>query len=271
MKSNVASWVVFLARLGYAAKGIVYVTVGLLATLTVFNMGGETTSSSGALQTIAQQPFGQILLGIVAVGLVGYVLWRFVQAIKDPEHRKSNDAKGIFRRLGYAINGVVYGGIAFTAVQLLVGAGGGSQGSNDSTQVWTAKIMSQPFGPWLVGTGGAFMIGLGFYYCYRAFTTKFREKLKLYKMSQTEKLWATRVGVLGILARAVVFVIIGGFLIQAARQADPSKARSSEGVLQALQQNQPLGSILLAFVAIGLFAYGLHMLVQARYRRIEPT
>ncbi|KAI9132284.1 DUF1206 domain-containing protein [Acaryochloris sp. CCMEE 5410] len=270
MKNSVASWIVLLARLGYAAKGIVYVTVGLLATLTVFNMGGETTSSSGALQAIAQQPFGQILLGIVVVGLTGYVLWRFIQAIKDPEHRRSDDAKGVFRRLGYAINGLVYGGIALTALQLLMGTGG-DQGSNDSTQVWTAKVMSQPFGPWMVGTGGAFMIGLGFYYCYRAFATKFREKLKLYEMSRTEELWATRVGVLGILARAVVFIIIGSFLIQAAHQADPSKARSSEGVLQVLQQNQPFGSVLLAFIAIGLFAYGLHMLVQARYRRIEPT
>lgn len=270
MKSSTASWVELAARLGYAAKGIVYITVGILATLAALNSGGETTSSSGALETIAQQPFGRVLLGIVAVGLVGYALWRCVQAILDPEHSNSTSVKGIFRRLGYAINGVVYSGVAFTAFQLLTGTSSGSQDSNNSAQVWTARIMSQPFGQWLVGTGGAFMIGLGAYYFYRAFANQFRKKLKLQEMSKTERTWATRIGVVGISARGVVFVVIGAFLIQAARQANPNEVRSSEGALEALQQNQTFGPLLFGFVAVGLVAYGVHMLVQARYRRIQP-
>ncbi|PZD75230.1 hypothetical protein C1752_00558 [Acaryochloris thomasi RCC1774] len=269
MKSNTGSWIERLARLGYAAKGIVYITIGALSTLAALNMGGGTTGSSGALETIAQQPFGQILLGVVAVGLAGYALWRFVQAGLDPEHRDSTGAKGIFRRLGYAVNGVAYAGVTLTAVQLLLGNNQSSD-SGSSAQTWVAKLMSQPFGEWLVGTGGAFMIGLGVYFFYRAFTVKFREKLKLREMSQTEKLWATRVGVLGISARGIVFIVIGGFLIQAARRADPSEVRSSEGALEVLQQSQPFGSLLFLFVAAGLIAYGVHMLVQARYRRIEP-
>lgn len=269
MQPKTAEWVERSARLGYAAKGFVYITVGILATLAAFNLGGETTNSSGALQAIARQPFGQILLAIVAIGLAGYVLWRFVQAIQDPEHPNSHGAEAIFRRLGYGLNGLVYAGVAYTAVQILAKAQGNTEGN--STQLWTARLMAQPFGQWLVGTVGAFTIGFGFYYFYRAAKTKFREKLKLHRMSQAEQTWVTRLGVLGMAARGVVFTIIGGFLIQAARQADPSEAKSSEGALQVLQQNDPWGGLLLGLVALGLVAYGIQLLVQARYRRIDPT
>ncbi len=269
MQPKTATWVERSARLGYAAKGIVYITVGLLATLAAFNLGGETTSSSGALEAIARQPFGQLLLSIVAIGLAGYVLWRFIQAIQDPEHPNSQGAEAIFRRLGYGMNGLVYAGVAYTAVQILAKTQQSAQG--DSTQLWTARLMAQPFGQWLVGTVGAFTIGFGFYYFYRAVKTKFRDKLKLHRMSPAEQTWAMRVGVLGMAARSIVFAIIGVFLIQAARQADPSEAKSSEGALQALQQNDPWGGLLLGLVALGLVAYGVHLLVQARYRRIDPT
>lgn len=272
MNQETAAWVERSARLGYAAKGIVYITVGILATLAAFNQGGETTSSNGALYAIAAQPFGQILLAIVAVGLSGYVLWRFIQTIQDPEHQNRTKAKDLFRRLGYAINGLVYGSIAFTAIQILAKAEQSQQANNDnSTQLWTARIMAQPFGQWLVGAAGAVMIGVACYYFYQAWTTQFRKCLNLQAMSQRERTWAIRLGQLGIAARAVVFLIIGGFLIQAAHKADPSAVRSSEGALQTLQHDAPFGSVWLGVVALGLVAYGIHLGIQARYRRIDPA
>lgn len=258
-------WVERLARLGYTAKGIVYAIVGVLAVQAAIGVGGKTTDQKGALGAIASQPFGKFLLALVALGLIGYVIWCFVEAVQDPEHKDDN-AEGWARRLGSAISGMIYASLALSAIRLAMGSGAGSSSSN-STQDWTARLMSQPFGQWLVGLVGACIIGLGFYQFYKAYKAKFRKKMKLHEMTPTEETWATRIGRFGEAARGVVFVITGFFLLQAARQADPNQARGLDGALQALAQ-QPYGSWLLGIVALGLVAYGIHMGVQARYRRI---
>lgn len=258
-------WVERLARLGYTAKGIVYAIIGVLAVQAALGTGGKTTDQKGALGEIATQPFGKFLLALMALGLIGYVIWRFVEAVQDPEH-KGNDAKGLATRLGAAMSGIIYASLAFSAIRLAMGSGASSSNSN-STQDWTARLMSQPFGQWLVGLGGALIIGLGFYQFYKAYKAKFRKHLKLQEMSPTEETWATRLGRFGEGARGVVFVITGFFLLEAARQSDPNQARGLDGALQSLAQ-QPYGPWLLGIVALGLVAYGIHMGVQARYRRI---
>ena len=257
-------WVERLARLGYLAKGIVYAIVGVLAVQAAFGAGGQTTDTKGALSAIAAQPFGKFLLALLTVGLIGYVVWRFVQAVQDPEH-KGDDAKGWATRLGYAVSGLIYASLAFTAIGLIRGSGGG--GGGNSEQDWTARLLAQPFGQWLVGLVGAFVIGLGFYQLYQAYKAKFRKQMKLQEMSPTEETWATRIGRFGLGARGVVFCIIGFFLLQAARQSDASEVRGLDGALQSLAQ-QPYGPWLLGIVALGLVAYGIHMAVQARYIRI---
>ena len=260
---NSSLWIERLARFGYASKGIVYGVVGLLAAQAAFGAGGKVTDTQGALETIITQPLGEFLLGIVAVGLLGYVLWRFVQAIKDPEN-KGTDTKGILQRVGYAINGIIYAGLALSAIQLVIGTGGGN---NNSTQDWTARLLSQPFGQWLVGTVGAFVIGVGFYQFYDAFAAKFRKKLNLTELSHTEEKWVMAISRFGLAARGIVFCVIGFFLIQAARSNQAGEARSLGEALQTLAQ-QPYGSLILGIVALGLVAYGIYMVVQARYSRI---
>ena len=254
-------------RFGYAAKGFVYAVVGILAAQAAFGGGGKTTNTKGALQSIVTQPFGKVLLALVALGLVGYVLWRFVQAIQDPEN-KGTDAKGLATRLGYGISGIAYAGLALSAARLVFGTGGG--GSDNSTQTWTARLLAQPFGQWLVGTVGAIVIAIAGYQFYRAYSAKFRKKLKTHQMSPTEQTWATRVGRLGLTARGITFLIIGWFLIQASLQAQAQEARGLGGALETLAQ-QPYGPWLLGIVALGLIAYGIHMGVQARYRRMETS
>ncbi len=260
-------WMERLFRLGYVAKGVVYAIVGWLAASTVFGSGGRTTGTRGAFRSLVNRPFGRVLLGFVAIGLSGYVLWRFVQAIMDTEH-EGTDAKGIIQRLSYAGNGSIYAGLAITAVQIIMGEVDfdNGYGSRD----WTALLLAQPFGQWLVGTGGALVIGVGFYVFYQAYTAKFCRKFKLSEMSDTEKTWATRIGRVGLAARGVVYSIIGFFLIQAARQAKSKQVRGLEGALDLLAR-QPYGRWLLGIVAIGLMAYGLYYVVQARYRKIYTT
>jgi hypothetical protein len=259
-------WVEILARFGYATKGVVYVIVGILAVMTAIGAGGSTTGSSGAIETIAQQPFGRILVGLTALGLIGYVIWRFVQAIMDPED-KGSDAKAMIARIGYAISGIVYAGLAFLAARMAL-SGGGS-GGDSSQQALTAKLMSQPFGLWLVGSVGAIVIGVGVYHFYLAYKAKFMEEYKSGEMSATERRWAKRIGQFGLSARGVTFAIIGSFFIIAALREDPSEAKGLSGALDTLAR-QPYGPWLLGIVALGLVAYGVFCFSQARYRRI-PT
>lgn len=258
-------WIERLARFGYAAKGVVYATVGLLAAQAAFGAGGQTTDTKGALSAIVTQPFGKFLLTLVAIGLIGYVFWRFVQAIRDPEH-KGNNAKGLAQRIGYAANGLIYASLALTAIGIVIGSG--SSGNNNSSQDWTAKLLSQPFGQWLVGIVGAFVIGLGFYQFLKAYKAKFRKEMDLSQLSDTHRKWVVGIGRFGLAARGIVFSVIGFFLIQAARQYDPSEVRGLGEALQVLAQ-QPYGALILGIVAIGLIAYGIFMVIQGRYRRLN--
>ncbi|MGB3405643.1 MAG: DUF1206 domain-containing protein [Microcoleaceae cyanobacterium] len=259
-------WIERLARFGYATKGFVYGVIGVLAVVAAFSTGGKTTGSEGALQTLAAQPLGQILLLLIGVGLIGYIIWRIVQAVNDPDN-KGSDFKGIFQRLGYVTSGLVYTGLAWTAFKLALGAGSSSGGGNTKQDI-TAQILSQPFGRWMIGTMGAFIIGLGCYRLYKAYHTKFRKRLDLQELNLTQEKIIVNICRIGIAARGIVFILIGFFLIQAARQFDADEVRGLDGVLQTLAQ-QPFGKILLALVALGLIAYGIYMGVQARYRQID--
>jgi Domain of Unknown Function (DUF1206) len=106
-------WIVPLARFGYAAKGAVYIIIGALAAMAAFNRGGRTTDPQGAFEEILSQPYGQILLGVIAVGLAGYALWCFIQAFKDTENKDSG-AKGILIRCGYGVVGLIHASLALT-------------------------------------------------------------------------------------------------------------------------------------------------------------
>ncbi|MDX6269409.1 MAG: hypothetical protein QOD28_632 [Acidobacteriota bacterium] len=260
-------WVERLARFGYTAKGVVYIVVGALATLAALGMGGETTGTKGAMRSIVRQPFGRVMLGVVAFGLLGYVIWRLVQAITDADD-KGTDAKGIALRLGYTGSGLVYAGLAYSAARILFGAS--DDGQSSAAESWTARVMEFPFGNWLVVLGGLAVIGYGLYQCYKGYTAKFRKRLKTGEMSERGILWATRSGRFGFIARGIVFLIVGAFLIVAAWHYDSSQAKGLDGALQVLIQ-QSYGKWLLLGVALGLVAYGFYMLIEARYRRIAGS
>ena len=253
-------WIVPLARFGYAAKGIVYLIIGGLAALAAFHKGGRTTDSRGALGEILSQPYGKFLLGAVALGLFGYALWRVVQSVKNTEN------KGLMTRIGYAVIGVLYAGLALSAVRMVIGSGTANNGG-EPAQEWTARLLAQPFGQLLIGLVGLGIIGFGIYQFYKAYTAEFRRNLMTEKMGQSAQSFALRTGQFGLTARGIVFGIIGFFLILAALQSDASEAQGLSGALRALEQ-QTFAPWLFALVALGLAAYGFHMLVLARYRRI---
>jgi hypothetical protein len=255
-----------LARLGYAAKGLVYLIIGGLAAKLAIGQGGSTTDQKGALQTIYEQPFGKFLLAVVAIGLLGFAIWSFIQAIYDTEG-KGRKAKGIIARIGYAAVGIGYGLTAFGAFSLVAGTGSGGQGSTASTQDWTARLLKLPFGVALVVIVGLIVLGLALYLYSKAATGKFQDRLNLSSVSAQVRKAMIFLGRLGYAALGVVFTIIGIFMIVAAVQFNPKQAKGLDTALKELL-HLPFGPLLLGIVALGLIAYGVYSFVEARYRRV---
>ncbi len=259
------SWIIRMGRVGFAAMGVVHLLVGVLAVMSVVNIA-SASGTEGALRQIVRLPFGQFLLIAVAVGLVCYALWRFIQSFMDTDV-KGSDAKGIVTRIGFAVIGVVYLGLSFSAVKIFLGTQ-----SSDSVwaQSWTAWLLAQPFGQWLVGLAAAFAAAVGILHFYIAYKTKFRENWKLAVMSKSQENWGTWFGIVGFIARGIVFCIIGFFLAFAAWHSNAGRVRDFGSALDALEQ-QSYGVWMLSIVAVGLFSYGIFMFFQARFRRIVNT
>lgn len=264
MRTNVrelarGDWLEAAARVGYATKGVIYLLIGALAITAAVGSGGAIGGGETAVRTIGQQPFGQLLLIVTGVGLLAYALWRFVQAALDPE-REGDDARGIGRRVAYAVSGAIYGLLGATALQLALGDGGGGGGV-------LGKVWSLPGGEWIVGAAGAAVLAYAAHQLHAAWKGDVGEHLKANEMSAKERLWAMRSARAGLAARAIVLVIVGVGMIRAALRHDPAQVR---GVGEALREigSQPFGMFLLFVVAVGLMAYGVYQLAQARYRRI---
>ena len=258
-------WVEPLARAGYTAKGVVYSIIGVLAVQTAIGAGGQTSGSEGAIRTLADEPYGRIMLGLMAFGLLGYVVWRFAQALFDAEDN-GTDGKAIVKRLFYGVSGLAYASLAFLAGRLAFGMGSSSSGG--SKQAWTAELLSQPFGQWLVGSVGVIIIALAVRHFYKAYTADFMNSYNIHEMSHKKRRLAKRVGQWGLSARGVVFSLIGIFFLQAAWQSDPSEAKGLDAALETLA-GQPYGPWLLGIVAAGLVAYGVYCFSKAKYRHFE--
>jgi hypothetical protein len=261
-QNDVKPWIRWFARFGYYSKGSVYILIGILSMMAAAGIGGKTTDSSGAFASVASKPFGEVLLWIVAVGLIGYVSWRLIQAFWDPEN-KGTSLKGIGVRIGYLISGIIYGGLALKAFKVAMHAGS----SGSSKQTWTAKVMSQPFGVWIVGIIGVIIIAFGLKQMMNGYKEKFAKKFKTGEMSSHELRIGKKIGKLGLIARGITFAIIGYFLVQTAVTTDSNKVIGLDGALAKIAE-QPFGQFMLGAVAIGLFLYGVFQLLKGKNRHM---
>ncbi len=259
-----STWVKVLARIGLIAKGVSYVLVGVLAIKLALGDGGKATSRQGALATIARAPFGKVLLVLLALGFAGYAIWRFADAAVGGDD-EDEGAKAWAKRAGYAGRGLVYAGLTFSTIKILAGSGGG-QSQDQKAHKATAQVLSWPAGTWLVGIAGALLIGVGGYNAYRGVAKEFLKRWREH-LGERARVWGTRVGIVGLLARAVVFVLIGVFLVKSAIDYNPGEAIGLDGALQKLASHG-YGSFLLGLVAAGLLAYGLFCFAEARYREV---
>jgi len=259
-------WIEILARFGYSARGAIYLVIGLLALLSAFGQGGQTTDSKGAISRIFEAPGGWILVLILALGLIGYSVWRFCQGILDTDHN-GTEAKGWVICGGLLVSAVTHLLLAFWAGKLALGElvssnGGGSQES------MIANVMSQPAGQWLVGLIGLAVIGAGVAQFLKGHDEKFEKRFTWDADERRKFLWICKTG---LYVRGVVFAIIGSFIVYAAYTTNPSDAG---GLAEAMQwvRSQPFGPWLLALMAIGLACFGVYSVIEAIYRRVNsPT
>ena len=256
-------WIVRLGRAGLVAKGVVYLIIGALALQAAMGSGGAITDREGALRTVLRQPLGAIMLGLLCAGLLAYMVWRVVQALTNPE-REPQEMKGYFKRAFRLGSGVVYGALGLAAGRLLIG----TQTDDRQPSDWTAMVMRQPFGKWLVVAAGVGIAGYGLVRLYKAWKGELKKQLVLDRYAARAREWLIGIGRVGQAARGIVFVIIGSYAVMAGWHTNPREAKGISEALAVIER-APYGPYLLAAVAVGLIAYGLFQFVEARYRRIR--
>jgi hypothetical protein len=261
-------WLERLARAGLVARGLLYLVVALLAVQVARGHRDTRADKQGALHTVVHEPLGKVLVLLLAVGFAGYALWRFVEAAGGfPE--ADDGGKVVLKRVGYAVRGGLYAFFSLSAAKLLVSSGGQAGGDNAEAD-WTRRVLDWPGGTWLVEVIGLVVIGAGLYLGWRGLARKFRKRLKSAEMGRAERRWIIGVGTVGMVARMVVTVLIGVFLVAAAAHHDPNQAVGIDGALKRLA-DRSFGPPLLVVVAVGFAAYGLYSLAEARYRRVGSS
>ena len=258
-----SGWYAWLARVGLVAKGVSFGIIGALAIKLAVGDGGKATSREGALHALAGETFGAVVLTLLAVGFAAYAVWRFVEAWAAP----GDDAKKWAKRAGSVGRGLIYAALSYSAAKLVAGAGGtGSQ--NERARETASTLLSWPAGTWLVALAGAVVIGVGLWNLYRGLSQKFEDRWRTGEMNARARRWGARIGTVGHVARAIVFGLIGAFVIKAALEYDPKEAIGLDGALQKLA-SATYGPYLLGLTAAGLIAYGFYCLVDARYRDVS--
>lgn len=244
-------------RIGYGARGLIYVTVGALAFAAAMD-AAEVSGTKDALAVLRSQPFGVAALWIIGLGLFAYMIWRIVAGVFDVEDHGS-DAKGLFARASQIITGLIHGVIGLSVLGLAWG--GRSAGGSNSAQDWTQWLMSMPFGRYVVALIAAILVGAGLYYAHKGWQGAYKSHLA--SSSFTEDVDPVLKG--GLIVYGALLALVAASLGFAAWQADPNQAG---GLGQALQQlkSMTFGRVLLGIAGLGLLSFALYNFVEAAYR-----
>ena len=253
-------WLQRFARFGFASIGVVYCLMGFLTVMAALGLSSKKADKSEAFKFIYDQPFGKIMLVAIALGMMGYVMFRIFQAFLDTE-KKGNDAKGITSRLSYASSAVIYSSLIIYAIKLA----SGNPGSGDKREFFVSKVMTYPMGEWIVGIAALVIIGIGINQIYLGLSKKFMKHVRLYSSSFQQGF--QKAGMIGYVARGIVLSIVGYFLLRAAIDSNPREANGTREAFDFLQQN--FGNLLMSVVALGLIAYGVFMFVRARHQNFN--
>lgn len=248
-----------IARFGYAARGLVYLVVGGLAMEAALELE-EAEDIRGAMRAIVEQQFGvPVLLGIAA-GLLAYSVWRVVQSLLDVDGH-GYDLRGLSVRVSLLISAGLHVVLAWASLQVALHIG---SGEGTPTRDLVTRIFSWPMGSWLVAGGGLLVLIAGLAHIYKGATAGFR---RWFKASDAAMRWIDLVSRFGLIARGLLFLLVGGFAIYAGLTLEAGQVRGLRGVLLWIQQ-LGFGRSLLGLAGCGLFAFGVYSVIEAFVRRV---
>lgn len=245
------SW---MARLGFLMYGVLYVVMAFLAVQLAFGQSTGKVTGDGALHQLAQQPLGKVALVVVAVALAALCVWEVCQAIGG--HNDLDGMKRVASRLGSAGRAVVFGGLSLLSVQTLLG-----QSSSSGTDGYTARLMHQPFGPWLVGAVGVAIAAVGANSVYKGLSDRWEREVGGDARSGDTGTAVALVARTGYVARGLAFCLVGGLFVWAGATHSPKKSAGLDQALRKLR-DEPYGPWLLLAIAVGFAAYGLFNMVK---------
>jgi hypothetical protein len=257
------------ARLGYAAEALLYLIVGGTALLAAVKVGDRVRGTRGALNLLVAQPFGRLVVALVAAGLCGFILRRFVQVFVEPtDGVPPKPIMRILRRVGFVLSGLAHVGIVLAALRLVLGPAVLSSDGREPSRGWATLLLTwKPFNGWLTLLAGLAIIGVAIFYFYKAVSRRFTIDLELERMSRRVEKATLACGITGYAGSGIGFLIIGAFLTYAGWYVEEVEARGFSDILRALE-GQFFGAWILIAVAAGLTAHGLYLLLVARYLRL---
>ena len=249
------------ARSGFVAKAVVYLTLGTLTMQAAYGAGGRVTDANGVVTALADERYGRLLAGVLALGLVAYALWRFTEALADANHRGRN-LRGLSARAAYAGSGFVYGLLAIDAGHIALGLP--FRGSDSEVET----VIGELLGRWGIPIAGAGLIAYGLLQTTRAARGRLSEQVDARQAVAEAGGWTVAVAQTGIAARGGVFMLVGYMLVDGWLDGRRSDA-GTEGSLRLLA-SLSYGRWWLAAAGAGLFAFGIYQMIHARYRRVVP-
>lgn len=252
-----------MARTGYVAKGVVYGITGILTFMAAFNMGGgQQTGKTGVIEFLQNQAFGNVLLVLIAIGLICYAGWRFVQAFKDPENIGSHD-KGKLKRIAFFFSGLVYLALAGYAIKKLINAGSSGGGNQ------TFSFLTGDFGIFVFVVIGLSLVGTAIFQFKKAYTGKFLKKFNYKSITEEKRRKVIKnTGYLGILSRGVIFSVLAFIFLRAAYHSNTNEIKSTNDAFSFLRDSG-YGAWLMGIVAAGFVCYGIFMFATAKYRQFN--
>jgi hypothetical protein len=265
LQAQTKRWYAVAGRIGLSAKGVVYCLSGLIALFAALHFQGKTAKDAGQkgiFNFVQDQPLGSPILLLIAAGLICFTFWRMVQAFADTEH-KGSDKKGLAKRSAYLYSGLLYAAVAWYAIKLVLK----QSDSGDGQQGYVSRLLSLPYGQWIVGAVAVGLFITGVYQLGRAFSGKYKKYVRSALHNDAAQ-WISTVGVAGYSARGIVWLILGWLFLKSAFNANAGYVGGTDKAFAWLQ-NGWYGSLLLGIVALGLICYGIFMLLRARYQHFS--
>jgi hypothetical protein len=254
--SRQAGWA---ARAGLTARGVVYLLLGVLALL-VARGDNAAVDQKGALKAILSQPFGGILVALLALGFLCYALWRLSEAVLGAEGTGGKAGP----RVQSAARALAYLLLTYTAVSLLLGS---RQSQSSQQRGIVASLLEHQAGMWVVVLAGAGFAAVGLFQIYEGISLRFMRWFRAGALDERSRTVVRHLGRVGTIARGAVFTVAGTLIAVAGWKHDPSQAGGFDAAIKALR-DQPYGGWLLLTAGLGLLAFGVFGLAEARYRRV---